>query len=474
MIRSNGLSCFIMIYTKRMQSCWFYRFCVLLIIYPLSTCAQAQVFSPARQDSLMLAGLQQKYQERFQSELDKLPSKNRKDLLEVYQHQWKNIDEKFTLKEIYTDSVAQNYLNKLLAVIKQGNPSLSAADFSCYFSRTYIPNAAYIGDGIILFNMGLFQRMDNEAQVAFVLCHEIAHFLLRHTDNSIRQYVASINSEEVQEALHKIKGSEYRKHEQLQNLAKGLTFDSRRHSRDHEVEADSLAVELMHNTRFALSSALSALAVLDNIDTDTLNMSLYLPKLFNAPEYPFRKKWIARDEGLLGGHAKVGNEEMADSLKTHPDCKKRILLLTSLMKGWSQPAAVLFPVDSTVFVLLKNNFHFETIEYAFLSKNYTESLFLSLELLRVYPNDFYLVTQVGKLLNGIYYAQKSHTLSKITDLPSPGYPSDYNLLLQFIQNLYLEDLAAISYYYLKQYHSQMDRYLPYSFAYQESQRLMKN
>jgi Zn-dependent protease with chaperone function len=463
-----------MIHIKLAHSLWLFGFCIQFLISPTSTLAQMQEFSPAIEDSAHLARLFEKYQQRYKEEIENLPSKYKKDMAEVYQQRWKNIEEKFDKKEIYTNEAAQEYLNRLVAVIRQGNPSLSSADFTCYFSRSYIPNAEFIGEGIILFNMGLFERLDNESQAAFILCHEMAHFLLHHSENSIRQYVATINSEEVQAALRKIKGSEYRKHEQLQSLVKGLTFDSRRHSRDHESEADSMAVELMRNTRFALSGALSALSVLDNIDRDTLNISLYLPKLFNAPEYPFRKKWITHDEGLLGGHAKINKEEMADSLKTHPDCEKRILLLTKLIKGWSQPIASKFVVDSITFSSLVNTFQYETIEYAYVSENYTKSLFLTLKLLEAHANDMYLVTQTGILLNGMYYAQKAHRLSKITDLPAPGYPPNYNLMLQFIQNLYLEDLASIGYYYLKQYHPQMDRYIPFRNTYQESQKLVKN
>lgn len=47
---------------------------------------------------------------------------------------------------------------------------------------------------------------------------------------------------------------------------KGLTFDSRRHSRDHEAQADSMAVELMRHTSYDLHGALTTLALLDSID----------------------------------------------------------------------------------------------------------------------------------------------------------------------------------------------------------------
>ena len=412
-------------------------FCLFFVFFLFAMVAEAQVFSPAVEDSAKLVRLLEKYQQQYQVQVSQLPSQYKKDLVDVYQQRWKNIRQKFENNELYTDAAAQEYLNRLVAIIRLGNPGLPA-DFACYFSRSAVPNAEYIGEGIILFNMGLFERLDNEGQAAFVLCHEMAHFLLHHSENSMQRYVETINSEEVQASLHKIKGSDYHKREQLQSLVKGLTFDSRRHSRDHEAQADSMAVQLMRNTAFSVHYALTALAVLNDIDKDSLDIGSILPAMFNAPEYPFRKKWLMHDEGLLGGHAKISNEEMADSLKTHPDCEKRILILEKLMKGWTQSAAARFVVDSIAFVSLKNQFRYETIEYAYISENYSASLFLTLDLLQTKPHDTYLVAQVGKLLNGIYAAQKSHILSKVTNLPSPGLSRE----LQSFTSIYTESLPG--------------------------------
>jgi Zn-dependent protease with chaperone function len=433
--------------------------------------AQGTDFSPVAEDIPLLTNLSGKYHQRFKEDLDKLPSKNKKDFQEVYTLRWENVKEKFDKQEIYTSPIAQQYLDGLAAEIRRGNPQLRDRAFTCYFSRSAIPNASYIGEGIILFNMGLFDRLGNEGEAAFVLCHEIAHFLLRHPENSIDKYVATINSPEVQAELRRIKGSEYRKSEQLQKLVKGLTFDSRRHSRDHESEADSMGVELLRNTRFDVSSALTALALLDEIDTDTLNTAACLQKTFNASGYPFQKKWIVKEEGLLGGHAHIKEEEMKDSLKTHPDCKLRIRLLAPLCAKSRQAVSLRFVSDSSKFHELQRVFRYESIEYAYASDNYAGSLFLTLELLQARPGDAYLVAQAGKILNGLYSAQKGHTLSKVAELPSPVYRPNYNLLLQFIQNLYLEDIAAISYNYLARYHPQMDRYRMFKEAYEQSEKV---
>ncbi len=449
-------------------------FLFFFILFYRPVIGQVTAFAPVKEDQSLLTSLSGKYEQQYKQELEKLPAQNKKDFLAVYADRWNNVKEKFDKQEIYTSSAAQEYLDALTAEIVRSNPSLKDHPFRCYFSRSWIPNASYIGEGIILFNMGLFYRLDNESQVAFVLCHEIAHFILQHPEKSIAKYVNTINSPEVQAELRKIRGAEYRKRERLQDLVKGLTFDSRRHSRDHESEADSLGVVLLRNTRFDPNGALTTLAILNVIDTDTLNTEPCLRLLFDSKNYPFRKKWVAREEGLLGGHANlVGDSVEADSVKTHPDCPLRIRLLTPLVKK-DKAGALLFVVDQSKFGALQNDFRYEVIEYTYSSDEYCRSLFLTMEMLQRHPGDAYLVAQVGRLMNGMYIAQKGHRLSKVTDLPSPDYSPNYNSLLQFIQNLYLEDIASINYYYLSRYHPQMDGYALFKNAYAQSDQIIND
>ena len=466
--------------SKRQRACHALLYPITIFIGLVVCCpgvrAQEKGFIPYPEDSVLLAGLSEQYQQQYKQECDSLPSLYRKDYLKVYDERWKSIKDVFDQREMYTSAVAQRYLDALVGEIVRDNPTLQGLRFRCYFSRTYIPNASYIGEGIILFNMGLFDRLTDESQAVFVLCHEISHFLLRHQEKSIDKYVTAINSPEVQAQLRKIKGSDYHKREQVETLVKGIAFDSRRHSRDHEAEADSMALVLMRRTPFALSGAVSTLELLDSVDRDGFDTESSLQHVFNANDYPFRKKWLAHEDGLLGGHARLQQDEMADSLKTHPDCQLRVQLIGPLVVGTShgKPSAAeggrgrAFVIDSVKFRMLQESFRYEVIEYAFASKEYTQSLFLALKLLERRPDDAYAVAQVGRVLNGLYQAQKGHTLGKVADLPGPDYAVNYNSLLQFVQNLYLEDLAAINYYYLTSYRSRLYSYEPFKKAFDES------
>jgi len=425
-------------------------------------------FVPVPADASLLNKLSDGYQLDYKEESTHLPSENKKDYQDIYDERWKSIKERFDKQEIYTDPAAQAYLDALVTEIVSRNPVLKATPFHCYFSRSYVPNAEYIGEGIILINMGLFDRLSDESQVAYILCHEISHFILHHQENSIAKQVETLNSPEFQAKLKAIQHSQFNKRAGVEGLVKGFAFDSRRHSRDHEAQADSMAVVLMRATRFDLNGALTTLALLDTVDKDDFNTAAFLQLTFNSTSYPFKRKWLKKEVGLMGGTVQPEEGELSDSLKTHPSCPLRIKLLTPMVQSWNTPGRLKNVIDLRRFDRLRERFKYEVIEYAYVSDEYSINFFYSLELLRDRPNDPYLIAGIGRVLNGIYDAQKGHRLSKVVDLPGPEYAANYNLLLQFIQNLYLEDLASINYNFLTPWHPRLDHLTVFKTAYEQS------
>lgn len=236
-----------------------------------------------------------------------------------------------------------------------------------------------------------------------------------------------------------------------------------------------MGIEFLRNTRFDISESLTALALLDSVDTDTMDTEKILRKFFNAKEYPFQNRWIEKEQGLLGGHAQLKQDQgIADSLKTHPDCKLRIqALMPMVLKYQSSPTSLKNVVDKVKFDELRKIFSYEIIEYAFLSDDYTKSLQYTMDLLSSNPSDPYLVTQIGKIFIGFYKAQKNHTLGKVSVLPAPFFDPQYNLLLQFVQNLYVEDYATVAYYFLKPYAPQMQDYFAFKNIYNQSIQIVK-
>jgi hypothetical protein len=61
-----------------------------------------------------------------------------------------------------------------------------------------------------------------------------------------------------------------------------------------------------------------------------------------------------------------------------------------------------------------------------------------------YKDNLYYIATINRCLKLFYLAQKNHKLNSIAMLPSPQYQASFNTVLQFIQNLYLDDFKEIN------------------------------
>jgi hypothetical protein len=80
---------------------------------------------------------------------------------------------------------------------------------------------------------------------------------------------------------------------------------------------------------------------------------------------------------------------------------------------------------------------------------------LALQLIKTEKDDEKIVLSIGSAFNDLVAAQKKHQIGKVTELPAPYNNDDYNTLLQFINNLYSDEMASINYYFLKKYQQQL-------------------
>lgn len=433
---------------------------LLILLAFLSIChkpfSQIASYKPLGNDAAQLKAWDETLAGKHKQLIDKLPNNYKADYKRIYESRYKDLKELSSNNRLLTDSLANSYLQDLVQQIFKSNPSITTADYRIKFTRDHWPNATSIGEGTIIFNIGLFTKLQNESQVAFVLCHEIAHYYLQHSQRSIERYVNTTNSKEHQEELKRIMKLQYQRGRQAEALAKNLIFNSRRHTRDNESSADSMALELLKNTPFKTEEALSCLSLLDSVDNDKYNVVPALETVFHFPEYPFQKKWTQEEQTLFGALAASTKEERKkerDSLKTHPDCAVRVQQLSEKVKQYSTGNKQANPVNEARFHQLQQLFDYEIIEHCYNSDEVSRSFFFTLQFLQFRPQDPYLVANTARCLNRMYLSQKDHILNRIVDLPSPWYEAKYNKVLQFIQKVRLNDFAAFSYYFLLPYQS---------------------
>ena len=349
---------------------------------------------------------------------------------------------------LVTDPRVDTYLQKLTGILMQAQPALRAKPLRIYFSRDFVPNACSYGEGTILFNIGLFARLHNEGEAAFVLAHEIGHYVLGHADQRVRKYISTIYSDSMQRVLRNLQKQEYGKSAILDSLLKQQAHSFSRHSRENESQADSFALALLLQTPFAPAAAQSCLGLLDSIDTDHFREPLAVQQIFNYPDYPFKARWLRKEESIFADKAGAA-PKADDSLKTHPDCQQRI----HAIDGWVRQGKgqQFFLVDSAYFRALQRSMDLDMAGYAYTSGNVSRALFYALNLCQVYPEEQFPVELAGQCLNDLYEAMKRHELRKICALPGLQTEGAYDAFVVFLENLRPYDMAALTYYYHQRY-----------------------
>ncbi|RYY39364.1 MAG: peptidase M48 Ste24p [Chitinophagaceae bacterium] len=224
------------------------------------------------------------------------------------------------------------YLDGLLSQLQAGNKTLLPKKPTLLIDRSSAVNAYSIGGGLIAVNLGLVTFAGSREEVALVLAHELAHDILGHADRSMRERAEWLTSEEYKKTLNEVLDSRYERYTRLKKVMEAFTFSRTRHSRYHEHEADSLAVTLLRNAQIAFDA--SVFLRLDSVDMPYQQvLKQPLATYFTTQGLPFEASWSQkRGKGLSGkNYSFQKSNELADSLKTHPDCKDRY----EQTKAWS-------------------------------------------------------------------------------------------------------------------------------------------
>lgn len=415
------------------------------------------VFNFLQDDSLIKKTYYKRALENNTTAINALAKENKEDYKIIYTARFKEVEDLLTSSRSLTAAVAHNYLQSIVQKIIAANPELGALELRVIFSRDWWPNAYSMGEGTIALNAGLVVFLDNEAELIFVLCHELSHYYLNHSAKSIKKYIDKENSEDFQKELKRLSKQAYGANAELEMLAKTLVFDSRKHSRTNEAEADGQAFKFMKNTGYDCHAILSTLQLLDKVDSATIFKPINVEQVFNFSEYPFKKKWIQKESGIFSemeeNDSPVSQKEK-DSLKTHPDCTKRISLLQNSISTL-QNNGKLFLVNETFFKQLKKDFMAEITEQCYVKKNLSRNLYYNLSLLQAADNIPMAVYSVARCLNEIYEKQQQHKLGTSIDKENKNYPADYNQLLRLLDKLRLDEIAEININFCTKYQRQM-------------------
>src|SRR5687768_1810387 len=99
---------------------------------------------------------------------------------------------------------------------------------------------------------------------------------------------------------------------------------------------------------------------------------------------------------------------------------------------------------------LNDIFPFENLEALLISKDYVMALYLSLHMLREYPDNVYLKCIIAHSLFELCVALSSNNYLEYVEFPDKTYPEGYNQLLTFLHNMNSGTLQKLFSYFIQE------------------------
>ncbi|HBS86884.1 MAG: hypothetical protein A2W91_12700 [Bacteroidetes bacterium GWF2_38_335] len=274
-------------------------------------------------------------------------------------------------KVVFNDTISQ-YLNQIKNLLLTGEKELSD-NIQVFLIKSPVVNAFAAHGGNVFVTTGLLSRLNTEAELAYILSHEISHIIKKHSLN------AYIEKSRLFKNDHQFK--------KLSDIEKVKTICDM--SKENEKEADVTAYTFFHKTLYNKNAPYSSFEILkksvlpfdttvvmidSNFITKKARINNYLNKIdFSSIEQANNKK-----------------DSIRNVFSSHPGIEERIataLQMTDLGKGEKD-----FLISAEWFSYCKQLARIDNVEQLINSKLYDHALYYIYLLDNEIPNNEYINT----------------------------------------------------------------------------------
>ena len=332
----------------------------------------------------------------------------------------------------FHDEISQ-FVQKILNDLLITEPALEGK-IKVYVTRYSSVNAISLPEGSIFLNIGLIATMENESQLAAILCHEIAHIKKQHVVSNMQK-------------LEKIKQEEENVYNPEGNMFRNLSF-----SRDNEFEADAVGLSLLIASKYNAAEMPKALEMLEHLDSNEAPFDLV--KLFNTDYYTIDTasisskkitKWLKSERTDSDNAMILGLVE--DIYLTHPEIEKRSLALREILKSTNYQGKGNDP-EST-FQKIKELARFEILSNSLANGNYVKTLYEGLRLLRIYPENSFVKLCIMKSLYWMSQLKDQDLLENVMEKSSLIPTRNYAMISLLVAKPDLTQFKKLMYGYTK-------------------------
>ena len=241
-------------------------------------------------------------------------------------------EELLTGGQILYGEPMSNFVEKVGLKVLESYPELSEK-LQFYVLRSHVPNAYTTSGGLVFVSIGLLARIENEAQLAVILAHEIQHYVKRHSFQTFK---------DVTNAKKNLDG------EALETKLEQLY----RFSKDQELEADDLGYEMISKTAYNLEEGIYGFEVLKYSSFPFLETPIALDS-FASEHYVFpdalREKINKEIEKADAENKKSDEKDLIDQNRTHPHLDMRILALKGRVSNLDMSGKQIYIVGKESF-----------------------------------------------------------------------------------------------------------------------------
>ena len=423
---------------------------IILLLFLLSTNSFAQAYKPvdtadyqkrkeflkkfSASNELLIKDLKAKY-----------PGKTGNELSKIYKEFGKDFEKQVANKDFIFTSIFDEKAKNLIESLRKNNSQIPN-DLKILVAKDNTPNAFCLADGTFVINMGLFNWLDNDDQIAAIISHELGHNMERH---SLKTFLDIIEQDQLDKiTVQNIKSSAENKNKKAFDILKNRVYKKGAERRNNEMQADSLGYAIFKNSDFKKGEFVNALQKLKDFDTISprkLKMETY-KKYFDLPKQAFKEKWLKKEDFSLYNYNHYKEKLNKDSLSSHPEMTLRIEKLKQIFSELKSDLQSQKPTEN--FLLTEKTARMEILPNFYHSEDYGLGIYASLQFLQDNEEEQHYRKWLGKCFAKIYEARKNYNLNRYLDRVEPKDQSEsYQQFLSFMWNLSLEEIKNIAEYY---------------------------
>ncbi|WP_338767927.1 M48 family metallopeptidase [Bernardetia sp. ABR2-2B] len=321
-----------------------------------------------------------------------------------------------------------------------------------FVTKEHSVNAFTTPEGYIFVNLGLLAHLENEAQLAFILSHEITHFTKKH---SVNQFL--YNEEVKNEGRGSIARLLARSKSLYEEQAKKSSY-----SKEQEIEADDEGWDIFSKTSYDLSEAVAAFEALKNsrYPFDTL---VFESKFLNNSYVNLPDSFYYRDITHFVEMPKLSEKEIEKikTLQTHPDIEERKKIALTKMASKSENEGEKYLVSEERFKLAQKIARFELCNLYLQEEQFVDAIYTALILESQYGKTKYSELCIVKALYGLaaydVYGKRIYLEHPYNEINWKGRNWFYAL-----EDLHHDQLAVLAASHLIEF---ADKYKEYEYFY---------